>query len=537
MPPPLTAHPRWPALIATAVLGSWTWALAHWMAYPNLDPYHDMLESFAWAQTFEWGTFKHPPLFAWVTGVWFSVFPRGDLAFKLLAYTNVAAGLLGVAALARALGLAAHAQAAIVLLLTCLPYTTLAAKFNANTQLLSVWPWTAAALVYSISSRGPHSWAWSTALGFLAAMCVLSKYYSGVFFAGLLAAALAYPAGRRWMYSAQPVWALTVCCLLLTPHLLWLAGRGFVLMDYAMDQGGGSIDWQQLFSFLLLPFVYWLPGWWLCAAAYARSASAHRSTRLWWDLLRRAWQPRGWQDGLFWLALTPWLVSLGFGLTGLVALSSPWALPLGFAFPLLWLRNLSQWQASQLLSNGRTAISNGRVMAGVLAGVLVSGFAWGLMQARQGAAEYYRPTAEAARAIAAFWAQRHPNIPLGWSSGAWPDTAMMPFYVSPGIRALPFSPDSAQAAIAPHPSWTEEGGVLICAHGPILAGQPHRAEPSPCELQARHWLASRGLPAELHTIVARREGLRFPHPQDWRYTVFTVPPRHTQKGQGAKPVV
>ena len=51
--------------------------------------------------------------------------------------------------------------------------------------------------------------------------------------------------------------------------------------------------------------------------------------------------PQGWNDVLFWLAFMPWAITLLFGLSGKVDLSTPWAIPIGYAFSLLWLRNLS----------------------------------------------------------------------------------------------------------------------------------------------------------------------------------------------------
>ncbi|MFM7568706.1 MAG: hypothetical protein ACKO8O_08420 [Betaproteobacteria bacterium] len=130
----------WLSVAITVSAYALIWSMAQWLSQPNLDRYHDMLESFAWSQTFEWGSFKHPPFFAWVTGAWFAFMPRTDFAFNLLSYANVAVGLLGVAVLARLAGLGRFAAPAVILLFWCLPYTTLAAKFNANAQLLSVWP-------------------------------------------------------------------------------------------------------------------------------------------------------------------------------------------------------------------------------------------------------------------------------------------------------------------------------------------------------------------------------------------------------------
>ena len=61
--PPLT---RWLAyVLGLQVL---VWVVAHGISDTNLDGYADMLENFAWGQNWAWGSAKHPPLFAWVTG-------------------------------------------------------------------------------------------------------------------------------------------------------------------------------------------------------------------------------------------------------------------------------------------------------------------------------------------------------------------------------------------------------------------------------------------------------------------------------------
>ena len=136
--------------------------------------------------------------------------PRTDFAFKLLAYANVAVGLAGVAVLARLMGLAKFAHPAVVLLFWCLPYTTLAAKFNANAQLLSVWPWAAAALFGSLLYSGWRGLAWSTLLGLCSAAAMLSKYYSGVLLVALFVAASVHRTAAAWYSSPRPWWALAV---------------------------------------------------------------------------------------------------------------------------------------------------------------------------------------------------------------------------------------------------------------------------------------------------------------------------------------
>lgn len=524
-------YPGWSVLVITAIAGALVWAIAQWIASPNLDRYHDMLESYAWSQTFEWGTFKHPPLFAWVTGLWFGIFPRGDFSFKLLAYANVAIGLLGVAALARSLGLGRYALATVILLLICLPYSTLAAKFNANSQLLSVWPWAAAALIGSINHSGARGWWWSTLLGLLAALAMLGKYYSGVLLVALFVAALSHEKAMRWFASPRPWWALSVAVVALTPHAIWLRNSGFVLLGYALDQGGGGTHWGQLRVFALIPFLYWLPGWWLAAAVFALQSP--RGTRLatWFEALFIAWRPLGWRDPVFYLAFMPWAVSLAFGIAGVVELSSPWAIPIGFAFPILWLRNLSRGRADDQTHRAVVAISSPRMSVIVGGGILVLATGLAVVHARSGAGDYYRPTENAAKTIASGWHARYPETPLGWSAGAWPDNAMMPFYADPKIRALPSTPDSRESAVAPHPLWSRQGGVLICPLGPALHAQAEGDQVTECERQIRAWLTATGRAEHRHDVIAHRQGWRFPHPQAWRYAVFDVLPEPYPAGR------
>jgi len=58
----------------------------------------DMLEAWAWGRQFQLGYYKHPPLYAWIAGLWFKVLPRTDASFYLLSAINIGAGLVGVGA-------------------------------------------------------------------------------------------------------------------------------------------------------------------------------------------------------------------------------------------------------------------------------------------------------------------------------------------------------------------------------------------------------------------------------------------------------
>ena len=185
----------WALLLAAYIT---VWLLASWLRSPSLDSYGDMVENYAWGQTWEWGSFKHPPLFAWLVRLWFSVFPTEVWAYFLLSYVNAAVGALGIVALATLWLPPSHdvrrdnaRLLALLFALASLPYANLAAKFNADTVLLSLWPWTA--FCFFRAARPGAALGWSVALGVLAAAAMLGKYFSGVLLLSLFLISLLRP--------------------------------------------------------------------------------------------------------------------------------------------------------------------------------------------------------------------------------------------------------------------------------------------------------------------------------------------------------
>lgn len=503
-------------LLATACLA---WAAMVLLSAGNLDSYHDMLESYAWSQPLLWGTHKHPPLFGWVVGLWFALFPQTDGAYRLLSFANVAVGLVGVWALGRRLGLGRLAPWGALLLLWSFPYTTLAGKFNANSQLLSLWPWTAALLLASWQEKGARGLWYSAWLGLLAAACMLAKYYSGVLLAGFLLPLFLHPEGRRWLATPRPYLALAVFALALAPHMLWMAGHGWPTLGYAVDQGGGAVGWSHLLRFALAPLFYWLPAWLGVSLLYARAhvilagqAPARTAARM----LLYSWRPQGRGDVLFWLAWMPWVLTLLFALCGVVELSTPWAIPIGYAFALLWLRNLN---ALSPHCTGWVLARLRRAWWPVLALVLVLGVAAMAVNAALGNTQYYRPTQVAAKAIVQAWQQRHPGRTLQWVGGEWAENTMLAFYAQPGLRTVPGLPDSVPAQLGGLGDWRQQEGLLLCPLGPPA----EQGAASECTRQAQAWLQAQGLAAAPHLLSAQREGWLFPQPQVFDYAVFDVP--------------
>lgn len=498
----------WPLLAIYVAV----WTLAHGIASPNLDRYGDMLENFAWGQSLEWGSFKHPPLIAWITGLWFRVLPTGDLFYFLLSFVAAAVGLLGIYQLARAAGLQRHATAAVVLQMCALPYTTLAAKFNANSVLLPLWPWVAYCWWACVANRRSSAFL-PLMLGLCAALAMLGKYYSGVLLLSLALLTLFSAQGRLWLLGWRPWLALAVLFAALWPHLHWLAAHDYVTLHYVQEQGEGDVSWLSVFKFLLSPLLYWGIALAVCVAAFGDP-----QTR-WWKRALLAWKPAGRADLLFWMAMLPFLITLLFGLSGFVELSLPWSIPIGFAFPLLWLRNLAGPDGRESAAASSPGPLQRKIFAALMAVVAAGAVVKAAVDAWRGDEVATLPRREAAAILLREWQARSPSVLPAWVGGTWAENAALAFYGNARIRVLPGFPDAFPATMvaAYDPA---QPGLIYC---PAVARHPDAR--SDCETKALAWLASHQLPVDKIEFDVARSGWRFPHAKALRYSAFAILPQ------------
>jgi 4-amino-4-deoxy-L-arabinose transferase-like glycosyltransferase len=518
---PLSASKHPMRQMASLILGyCLVWTLIQWLSEPNLDSYHDMLENYAWSYQWEWGTFKHPPFFSWSVGAWFSVFETTDFLYKLFAYVNVAIALLAVVTLAKQLQLTHLAFPAVLLLMWSFPYTTLAAKFNANAQLLPLWPWTAVVFVHCMQSSGWQRRFASVVLGFMAAACMLSKYFSGVFLLSFVVILVSHQSARQCLKEPWPYLALLIFARAMFPHYEWLSSHEFTTLAYAQAQTESHIDWPRIFKFACMPLLYWLPAWWVCAGLFTaldlHLVSARQRTKTFLHNLVICWRWQGWQDTLFWLCAVPWFSTLVICALTRVSPEAPWAIPLGFGYTLLWLRNLSQQHPSvtpRVLD--RLVQWRWQALAWVTlaAGAITVYWAW----VPQANLNYYRPTQLAAQLISDEWHREHPTVKLGWSSGTWGENAMVGFYANHQVKALPNFPDSAESLVSPLSHWQAQGGVIVCPLGTEDQPQDHSLA---CVLNTQRWLAALGQSTQPRTYDLARVGARYPRHVVFRYAVF-----------------
>jgi 4-amino-4-deoxy-L-arabinose transferase-like glycosyltransferase len=492
------------------------WVLISWLSIPALDSYGDMVENYAWSQTLAWGTFKHPPLVAWMVGAWFAVFPTEAWPYYLLSYLNAGVGLVGIVCLARlwlpddmpanrrdVFELTAWLFAAL-----SFPYSNLAAKFNTDTVLLSVWPWTAYAFFAALRAVGTRRrWLFTVLLGVMAAAAMLGKYYSALLLASLVVVSFSHGDYRRWYRTKYPYVAVAVFLLLMLPHVLWEIRMDFPFRQYLESKIDANVDPGRIAVFLLSG-IYYLPASWLAWYVLRQRFSVERKQPVVWTFPLR---------GLVLLCCLPSIITASFNLFARVHLTTHWAIPAWFALPVL----LAVWLLPDIGEQfAWQRFERGLAVLGVA--LLAGGLLYTLTLSIIGDPKYSLARQEMVRTIETRFLARFPGQELSWAGGSWPESGALAFFSTSHPRALPGFPDERRAMVNAYPAWQARYGVIICYASDTYAREgSHDTE---CENQTRGWLHSHQLPLAEETLNYHAEGWRYIRAQPKNVTVFWIQP-------------
>jgi 4-amino-4-deoxy-L-arabinose transferase-like glycosyltransferase len=226
---------RWLLLAYLAV-----WTLQGIIEKSSKDINFDMAEVVIWSRELSWGGVKHPPLSAWIVGLWFEIFPLEDWAYYLLAIAS-ATSALWIAWSFSKRWLDPDKRVAGLALLTLVPFFNfLAFKYNADLVLVPFWALTTYCFLMSYSTRS----LWFAALaGAGAAACMLGKYWSIFLIAGLAIAAIVDTRRSIYFRSLAPWVTIATGSLVIAPHVVWLINNKFVSFDYPLATHAGQSLW------------------------------------------------------------------------------------------------------------------------------------------------------------------------------------------------------------------------------------------------------------------------------------------------------
>jgi 4-amino-4-deoxy-L-arabinose transferase-like glycosyltransferase len=302
-------------------------ALFTWIARSPGAVWDDMLEAWSWGQQFDLGYYKHPPLFAWVVGLWLRIFPHTDLSLYTLSAFNIGLALAGIWRISGLL-LKKYARVpAISLLLFAPSYHYFATNFNANTIQLSIWAWAA---FFFLRSLRTNSWKDGVWFGALGACALLSKYYSILFLGSCFVSALLHPHRPTYFRSPAPYVAVATCAVLFAPHAWWVWESGWSTINYALGKTTKPV-WFNMYSAITAGVVGVVSN--AASTVVLLAALGWRWPALFRRLLRSVTAPNNlW---LSVLALGPLFLTLLVGILGLVKIDPKFLIPTVYLLPLL----------------------------------------------------------------------------------------------------------------------------------------------------------------------------------------------------------
>ena len=294
----------------------------------------DSLEQFIWAQSFEWGYWKHPPLSTWLLYGALHLFGPSYLWTYLLSgvlYTLTLVATYKIAAL-----LFNEERAIWVVLLLTLHYgfTRRAQLYNHNSVLVAFIAMTVWTTLLAL--RKQSLWLWFVC-GLLGGLSILVKYQAIFPLIGIFVAiALTHQMGKS---KRGLMVACTTGLLVLTPHIYWIFESQFQTITYALnyvENSGFSSRGERQGAFFVTQFRYYLPMIFFIGLLWAAQYVNPKKVRA---ALPLASDQRSWLIGLIGIPLGVLLfvsLALGVRLQGHWGLQTTQFLSIGVAY---WIFN------------------------------------------------------------------------------------------------------------------------------------------------------------------------------------------------------
>ncbi len=218
---------------AAAHAALWTLVLANLKAAQ--DVHMDVAEAFAWGQKFQFGYGKHPPLAAWVAGLWFRLFPVADWSTYALAMTTLGCGLVICWAIATRVVDRRRAFFTVAMLALYPIFNFKGFKYNPDLLQLVTLPLLVLAYLNAFQKRSILA---GVMLGLAGALALMTKYWVLTMIGAVGLASLIHADRLRFLRSPAPWVAIATLVIAMIPHLLWLREVDFVPLTYAGDVYG-----------------------------------------------------------------------------------------------------------------------------------------------------------------------------------------------------------------------------------------------------------------------------------------------------------
>jgi 4-amino-4-deoxy-L-arabinose transferase-like glycosyltransferase len=204
------------------------WTVIATLTSPNAPL--DVIEGYVWGREWLIGTYKHPPMQAWLLEgfAWFT--GRAQWAHFLLSQLAVVVAFWAVWKTGLRILDAVPALLGVLLLEGVIYYNFASPEFNPDVLQLPFWA--LIGLFYHRAVKDNRILDWCL-LGVWVAGGLYSKYSTVLLLVVLMLLTLVRPEGRRRMRGPGPYLAIAVASALFLPHVIWLFENNFLPFTYA----------------------------------------------------------------------------------------------------------------------------------------------------------------------------------------------------------------------------------------------------------------------------------------------------------------
>ncbi|MDR0555831.1 MAG: glycosyltransferase family 39 protein [Holosporaceae bacterium] len=238
-----------------------------------------MIENLYWGKELQPGYGKHPPLFAWISYLFYRLCFSWPESLYILTQLNLLLAFFFIFKISKLIfiedsdGHKSYASVLIFMASVCSVFGT--EKFNANTILMSLVP----AVDYffiRLLKFGKNEDA--ILLGVVSALSFLGKYFALLHLGCIFLFLILNREGRRLLLRPQIYIAGVVFLFGIFWHIIWMEQTNFSSLRYAMDK---SINWTRsrlsTLNFMAMQTIFFASSFWACAHA------SQEKIRLWPD--------------------------------------------------------------------------------------------------------------------------------------------------------------------------------------------------------------------------------------------------------------
>lgn len=202
-------------------------------------PHKDNVEELFWIQHFDWGYPKFGPISTWWVYAWVSLLGRSFWVTYVAGQINVALMLLVVWRISLLIMSPARALMAVVLT-SLITYHSING-IQASSNLLQLFPTALFLWSLLLAVRNQNWWRW-VLVGVTGAICLLTKYSAGIWFA-VMGIWVLTDSRMHSLKAMKGVFIAIAAGVIATiPHILWLIRENAPTIQYMRFQVSGEIN-------------------------------------------------------------------------------------------------------------------------------------------------------------------------------------------------------------------------------------------------------------------------------------------------------